>query len=227
MKNCGLNLCEKQVLQIDANEHKQCLSDHRPIECPNGCGFPLKALELQPHIDNDCPMVEVPCPYSHLGCAEKVHRRNMEEHIKDANHLKLALDKITDQAQQITDLAQQITDLAQRVESQERKTARKEHLFDRQVKWIPNYTRDARWNNYTGQMKETENGVFVPHGYGTSTGLINESMYEGQWVNGQKCGQGYIKWFETGDEYEEYEGEFKDDEKHGQGIYTFGETGMY
>ena len=62
-----------------------------PVNCPNNCQEqPLKRQELESHLENDCPLVNIDCPFSHAGCAAKFPRKDMPEHMKDtATHLTL------------------------------------------------------------------------------------------------------------------------------------------
>jgi len=49
------------------------------------------------------------------------------------------------------------------------------------------------------------------------------STYDGQWLEGDRCGVGTYT-FRNGDIYE---GEWKDDQKHGKGIYKYKATGTH
>ena len=67
------------------------MCDDYPVNCPNNCQEqPLKRHELESHLENDCPLVTIDCPFSHAGCDAQFPRENMPEHMKDtATHLTL------------------------------------------------------------------------------------------------------------------------------------------
>ena len=62
-----------------------------PVNCPNNCQEkPLKRQELESHLENDCPLVTIDCPFQYAGCAAQFPRKDMPEHMKDtATHLTL------------------------------------------------------------------------------------------------------------------------------------------
>ena len=65
--------------------------DDFPVNCPNNCQKePLKRHELENHLENDCSLMTIDCPFSYAGCAVKHPRKDMPEHMKDtATHLTL------------------------------------------------------------------------------------------------------------------------------------------
>ena len=62
-----------------------------PVNCPNNCQEePLKRQELESHLENDCPLVTIDCPFQYAGCDAQIPRKDMPEHMKDtATHLTL------------------------------------------------------------------------------------------------------------------------------------------
>ena len=62
-----------------------------PVNCPNNCQEkPLKRQELESHLENDCPLETIDCPFQYAGCAAQFPRKDMPEHMKDtATHLIL------------------------------------------------------------------------------------------------------------------------------------------
>ena len=67
-----------------------------PVDCPNKCKAEgLKRSQLQAHIDA-CPLQLVACPFSRIGCATKLPRREMKTHNEEAlqEHLLLMLEKM-------------------------------------------------------------------------------------------------------------------------------------
>ena len=47
----------------------------------------------------------------------------------------------------------------------------------------------------------------------------NGNIYDGQWANGDKNGQGVYKFVQKEGEYAIYRGQFKDGKKHGKGTW--------
>ena len=62
-----------------------------PVNCPNNCQEePLKRQELESHLENDCPLETIDCPFNYAGCEAQFPRKDMSEHMKDtATHLTL------------------------------------------------------------------------------------------------------------------------------------------
>ncbi len=69
-------------------------------------------------------------------------------------------------------------------------------------------------SNYKGQYIS---GLFynIPHGIGTM--INNNSIYEGDWINGKKLGNGKLI-FKNNNILFEYEGEWNNDKKNGYGV---------
>jgi antitoxin component YwqK of YwqJK toxin-antitoxin module len=63
---------------------------------------------------------------------------------------------------------------------------------------------------------------FAPEGEGTST-YPNNSMYEGEWLNGEFHGMGKFSWPDGS----EYDGEYYEGKKHGQGRFTYPSKKVY
>ncbi|XP_022808461.1 TNF receptor-associated factor 4-like [Stylophora pistillata] len=70
-------------------EYPKCLiQDHvdecakRPVECPNGCDKIIVREETDAHIETDCPLTEVSCPYVEIGCNTKILRKELESHLQ-------------------------------------------------------------------------------------------------------------------------------------------------
>ena len=67
--------------------------DMVPVECPNQCSafVSLKRLELERHLEEQCPLQVIPCPFTSAGCIVQLPRREMEEHEKEAVHRHLRM----------------------------------------------------------------------------------------------------------------------------------------
>ena len=73
--------------EIDYHANK---CDKRPIECPNECLAELLQGELQLHLEQ-CPLQEISCEFEHVGCKEKVLRKDHNSHIECNTHKHLGL----------------------------------------------------------------------------------------------------------------------------------------
>ena len=65
-----------------------------PVECPNACsGVILKRLELASHLEEQCLLQVIQCPFTSAGCTVQMPRREMEEHEEKAmqQHLRMMM----------------------------------------------------------------------------------------------------------------------------------------
>ena len=60
------------------------------IPCPNKCSQTVKRRDLAAHRDL-CPLEQVECTFSEVGCTKKMARRDMESHVTSSDHLHLLL----------------------------------------------------------------------------------------------------------------------------------------
>ena len=75
--------------EIDGHAAK---CDKRTIECPNKCPATLLQGEVLFHLEQ-CPLQEILCEFAHVGCKERVIRKDYDSHITNAlgmlHHFKL------------------------------------------------------------------------------------------------------------------------------------------
>ena len=65
-----------------------------PVECPNVCSVEnLKRIELASHLEEQCPLQVIQCPFTSAGCTVQLPRREMEEHEDNAvrHHLRMMM----------------------------------------------------------------------------------------------------------------------------------------
>ena len=91
MKDHILNDCSKRSyvceycsycnkLDIVTEQHYP-VCEQFPVECPNACSrLNLKRLELVSHLEEQCPLQVIQCPFTSAGCTVQLPRREMEEH---------------------------------------------------------------------------------------------------------------------------------------------------
>jgi len=62
-----------------------------PVNCPNKCGNLIPRETIQNHIEKECSLTLISCPYEQMGCDRKFQRLNMESHLQSAMGLHLEL----------------------------------------------------------------------------------------------------------------------------------------
>ncbi|KAJ7357517.1 TNF receptor-associated factor 4, partial [Desmophyllum pertusum] len=67
-----------------------------PLNCVNGCEQVVPRVQMPRHLETDCLLTSLSCPYHDLGCFVKVERRDLERHIQQQTtaHLNLACKKL-------------------------------------------------------------------------------------------------------------------------------------
>ena len=90
---CGFG-CGAVVRRIDMPEHEASLCPKRGVQCTNvGCTAVMPEPMIAAHKANDCLYEVVDCPFSSLGCNERVLRKDLENHEEAAmkQHNRLLL----------------------------------------------------------------------------------------------------------------------------------------
>ena len=65
-----------------------------PVECPNKCSVEnLKRMQFEMHLEEQCPLQVIQCPFTSVGCTVQLPRREMEEHEDKAvrQHLRMVM----------------------------------------------------------------------------------------------------------------------------------------
>lgn len=93
---------------VTDNHYSTC--SKYPIPCPNEC--PAHTLERQnmaKHLESECTLAVVSCPFQYAGCDVSLPRRDMSEHTRDMSTHFMLLGCFTQQlAQENRDLRSQI-----------------------------------------------------------------------------------------------------------------------
>ena len=72
------------------NHYPQC--NKYPVACPNKCReSPFERHQLESHLKDECPLVQVACPYQYAGCRAELVRKDIPQHIETEMSLHLAL----------------------------------------------------------------------------------------------------------------------------------------
>ena len=106
-----------------------------PVPCPNGCeAGSVERCSLEQHL-LECPLQLVGCEYAAMGCAVRLPRREMSEHIRQSGQehlLKMCLDNLTlsrelsrkmeEKEQQIVELQEEMSRMEGRVKERMKET---------------------------------------------------------------------------------------------------------
>lgn len=61
-----------------------------PVECPNRCGLEGGRMNMDDHLNNECPLHPIDCPFSPVGCGVKLRRDEEEDHLKERTTMHLS-----------------------------------------------------------------------------------------------------------------------------------------
>ena len=75
-----------------------------PVPCPNQCGSTIQRQNIDSHVADECPLTTINCDFNHVGCAVKLPRQDMPEHLREnlLTHISLLA---TSHAKQQADIA--------------------------------------------------------------------------------------------------------------------------
>ena len=54
-----------------------------PVPCPNQCGSTIQRQNIDSHVADECPLITINCDFHHVGCAVKLPRQDMPEHLRE------------------------------------------------------------------------------------------------------------------------------------------------
>jgi TNF receptor-associated factor 4 len=72
----------KSTFQDVVNNHRP-VCRFTPVTCPNECGESVMQVDLESHVNNDCPRKVVYCEFKAFGCSTQMHRQNIPQHMTD------------------------------------------------------------------------------------------------------------------------------------------------
>ena len=113
-----------------------------PVACPNECREDkFERQELESHLQDQCPLTLVDCPFNYAGCQTQLPRKDMPEHMRETvTHLTL-LASVTHshrQLQQSMRVKDQLCRDKQRAIKQEVQTlVKKVHELELQLSGFP------------------------------------------------------------------------------------------
>ena len=103
---------------VVSNHYPVCGS--YPLPCPNKCDLPyaIERKDLANHVDNDCPLTVVDCDFHYAGCAVRLPRKDMPDHLREnITHLSLMAAKLMEKDKQIATIT---TEIVQRQDDMEK-----------------------------------------------------------------------------------------------------------
>ena len=140
---CGFG-CGAVIRRIDMTEHETSICPKRNVKCSNvGCTAVMPEPLLAAHKANDCLYEVVDCPFSSVGCKERVLRKDVESHeeaaIKQHNRLLLQGTQSLQQDNRVLQqdnlsFRQDILSLQQEVAEQKERVKRQLHQIMFRVK---------------------------------------------------------------------------------------------
>ncbi|EDO45915.1 predicted protein [Nematostella vectensis] len=176
--------CNKEVVFADMNVHLQSCASF-PISCPLTCGAKdLTKEALAVHLNQECPLLVIPCRFAEAGCTFKAKRQKMAAHVQESltSHVAMLCDLVCEQKLQIS--AQKERLLLQKEHIQLQIVECRSRCANGEFIWkIQCFSRklmDAK----TGRASEpmiSEAFYTSPHGY---------KMCAGVWLNGIGTGRG-------------------------------------
>ena len=76
--------CTSTFEDVTENHYKIC--SKYPVACPNDCSvYKFERQAVERHVENECPLVVVNCPFTYTGCGVTLPRRDMHEHAQDVS----------------------------------------------------------------------------------------------------------------------------------------------
>ena len=77
-----------------------------PVPCPNQCGSAIQRQNIDSHVADECPLTTINCDFHHVGCAVKLPRQDMPEHLREniLTHISLLATSHAKQQDEITNL---------------------------------------------------------------------------------------------------------------------------
>ena len=77
-----------------------------PVPCPNQCGSTIQRQNINSHVAKECPLTTINCDFHHVGCAVKLPRQDIPEHLREnlLTHISLLATSHAKQQDKITSL---------------------------------------------------------------------------------------------------------------------------
>lgn len=138
---------------VDIQEHKQSCG-LVPEPCPNDCGVePLDRQYMKQHL-GFCPLQEVACDFSFVGCPARVQRKDLREHIQQALGLH-----VMKMAERLKELRHENTSLRMTLKAQHLEEERLTACAQTYRQTIPIVPFDFTYSQYS--RKDAVGGIWM------------------------------------------------------------------
>ena len=98
-------MCRKSKYQYFEDPRSNGIIANLKVMCPNGCSWQGELQKISIHLDSDnktggtpggqglfaCPLQHISCVYRNIGCTARPQRKDMDQHMADAQHEHLEL----------------------------------------------------------------------------------------------------------------------------------------
>ena len=101
----------------DVTENHYAVCGKYPVICPNECrDDPFEQSRIEDHLNDECPLTEVSCPYAYAGCEVKLPRKDLPKHAEDiVTHFALLASFTRETAQKLEIAEQEISSLKENI----------------------------------------------------------------------------------------------------------------
>ncbi|ELU13993.1 hypothetical protein CAPTEDRAFT_159010 [Capitella teleta] len=165
-----------------------------PVACANGCGRTnIPRSKMKQHLDKECQLQVVPCPFVEAKCDHRCERGRMSQHIRDQadRHLELAGQSLQILFQSVAIQTRAVDKCSSRITAIEDRVDGLEKLYGAQLVWkIDGY--DEKYQDAKTGRKST---IFSPpfltsrHGYKMilSASLFGDGKGKGEHMSVFAC----------------------------------------
>ena len=146
---------------VTTNHWPGCPS--HPMPCPNECGASPKLKFLANHVEKECTLQVIDCPFKYAGCEERLLRKDMPNHITQSLALHMSL-QATSHQQELMKLTSQISELETMIKLRESEVKKRllQEVVSHQCKTLVgkeiNHAQDKQLINHQvrDQMEKSE-----------------------------------------------------------------------
>ncbi len=139
--------------------------EYVPLQCPNRCGVTCEREHMEGHLKT-CPLQEISCEFSSVGCKEEFKREDQEKHNKEniQQHLSLVLEchrktedeKLEAQRKKLEAQEKKLEAQEKKLEAQEKKLEAQEKKLEAQEKKLEAEKLEAQKKKLEAQEKKLE-----------------------------------------------------------------------
>ncbi len=112
IKDCPKRLFDCEHCQDYKSTYDDVTNNHWPVcgsfpvPCPKQCGSTIQSQNIDSHVADECPLTTINCDFHHIGCAVKLPRQDMPEHLREKllTHISLLATSHAKQQDKITSL---------------------------------------------------------------------------------------------------------------------------